>query len=151
MINILDHIYVNKFVHIIMMKVKILNNIIRKCILKLQKHWNPMLWLLVFLCFFKYAYYSLTLRLHKIFIVKIPKDSRFIFLVLNAVFITVFHVEAVQDDISAKYFPIWLHHTVCLGRCQPRARLRTHRVGGYFPLPPPLDYITAPVYYRRFT
>ena len=38
-------------------------------------------------------------------------DSLFIFLVLNAVFITVYHVKSVQDDISAKTVPIWLHHT----------------------------------------
>ena len=35
---------------------------------------------------------------------KIPKDSLFIFLVLNAVFITVYHVKAVQDDISQELF-----------------------------------------------
>ena len=35
-----------------------------------------------------------------------------IFLVLNAVFITDYHVKAVQDDISAKTVPIWLHQTV---------------------------------------
>ena len=45
--------------------------------------------------FFKYTYSS-----------KIPKDSLFIFLVLNAFFITVNHVKAVQDDISTKTVPI---------------------------------------------
>ena len=34
------------------------------------------------------------------------------FLVLNAVFITVYHVKAVQDDIFVKTVPTWLHHTV---------------------------------------
>ena len=37
---------------------------------------------------------------------KIPKDSLVIFLVLNAVFITIYLVKAVKDDISAKTFPI---------------------------------------------
>ena len=55
------------------------------------------------LYFFKYAYSSLLKS--KNFIIKIPKDSRFLFLVLNAVFIIVYHVKAVQDDI-------WLYHTV---------------------------------------
>ena len=41
----------------------------------------------------------------KIFIIKIQKDSLLIFLVLNSVFITVYHVKAVQDDISVKLFP----------------------------------------------
>ena len=34
------------------------------------------------------------------------------FLVLNSVFITVYYVKAVQDNISAKTVPIWLQHTV---------------------------------------
>ena len=42
----------------------------------------------------------------KIFIIKIPKDSLDMFLILNAVFIAVYHVKAVQDDISAKTIPI---------------------------------------------
>ena len=48
----------------------------------------------------------------KIFIIKIPKDSLFTFLVLNVVFNPLYHVKAVQDDISAKAVPIWLQHTV---------------------------------------
>ena len=48
----------------------------------------------------------------KIFTLKNPKDSRFIFLVLNAVFINALHVKAVQDDIYAITVPIWLRHTV---------------------------------------
>ena len=42
----------------------------------------------------------------KIFLIKILKDSLVIFLLLNAVFITVHHVKVVQDDISAKTVPI---------------------------------------------
>ena len=38
----------------------------------------------------------------KIFIIEIQTDLLFIFLVLNAVFITVYHVKAIQDDISPK-------------------------------------------------
>ena len=37
---------------------------------------------------------------------KILKDSHFMILVENAVFITAYHVEAVKDDISAKTVPI---------------------------------------------
>ena len=35
-----------------------------------------------------------------------PKDLLSIFLVLNAVFIPIYYVQAVQDDISAKTIPI---------------------------------------------
>ena len=42
----------------------------------------------------------------KIFIIKIPNDSPFILLILNAVFITVYHVKAVEDDISVNAVPI---------------------------------------------
>ena len=34
-----------------------------------------------------------------------PKDLLFIFLVLNAIFMTLYHVKAVQDDIFAKLLP----------------------------------------------
>ena len=37
---------------------------------------------------------------------KDPKRFTFDILVLNSVFITVYHVKAVQDDISAKSVPI---------------------------------------------
>ena len=45
---------------------------------------------------------------NKILIIKIPKDSLFIFFNLNAVYITVYsyHVKAVHDDISSKTVPI---------------------------------------------
>ena len=49
----------------------------------------------------------------EIFMIKIQKYLLFIFLVLNAVFLTVYPVKAVQDDISAKTVPIRLHHTAC--------------------------------------
>ena len=47
-----------------------------------------------------------------------PKRFVFHFVVLNTVIITVYHVRTVQDDISAKTAPIWLHHTVlsCRGK-----------------------------------
>ena len=67
---------------------------------------NFMSFLLYVLYFFKYVYSSITLKIIKIFIIKIPKDSLFIFLGLNAVFITVHHDKAVHDDISAKAVPI---------------------------------------------
>ena len=62
---------------------------------------------------------SISLNMHvlesllkfEIFIIKIPEDLLFIFLVLNAVFITVYQTTAVQD-ISWKTVPIWLHDTV---------------------------------------
>ena len=49
---------------------------------------------------------SISLKKLKIFIIKIPKDSLFIFLVLHAVIVTFYHVKVVQDDISAKSVPI---------------------------------------------
>ena len=67
---------------------------------------------LVVMCYISLKkYFSITLKF-KIFITKIPRDSLFIFLVFNAVFVTLYHVKAVEDDISAKTVPIWLHHTV---------------------------------------
>ena len=42
----------------------------------------------------------------KNFLINIPKDLLFIFLVLNGIFFTVYHVKAFQDDISAKSVPI---------------------------------------------
>ena len=48
----------------------------------------------------------------KIFIIKISKDSIFIFLVLNAVFITVYHVRFGQDDISARTAPCVASHCI---------------------------------------
>ena len=52
-------------------------------------------------CISLYINHSQILNLHN----KIPKDSLFIFLVLNAVFVNLYHVKAVQDDISAKTVP----------------------------------------------
>ena len=46
----------------------------------------------------------------KIFIIKIPKYS--LFMVLNAVFITVYQFKTFQDDIPVLTVPMWLHHTV---------------------------------------
>ena len=43
---------------------------------------------------------------------------QFKLLVWNTVFIPIWRVKAVQDDISAKTAPIWLHHTVpCWWHC----------------------------------
>ena len=47
-----------------------------------------------------------SLLIFKIFIIKIAKDSLSMSLVLNSVFITVYHVKAVRDDISTKPVPI---------------------------------------------
>ena len=47
-----------------------------------------------------------------IIIIKISTYLLFIFLVLNAAFNPVWHVKAVQDYISIKTVPIWMHHTV---------------------------------------
>ena len=41
----------------------------------------------------------------KIFIINSPKDSLYMFLVSNVVFITVYHVKAVQDESPQKLFP----------------------------------------------
>ena len=48
----------------------------------------------------------------KIIMIKVRKHLIFIYLVLNVVFVPRCLVKAVQDDISAKYVPIWLDHTV---------------------------------------
>ena len=48
----------------------------------------------------------MVLILHKII------RNRILILVLNAVFIAAYHVKVVQDEISTKTAPIWLHHTV---------------------------------------
>ena len=48
------------------------------------------------------TFFFFTILNLKIFIIKISKASLFIFLVLNAVFINVYHVKAVHDDISEK-------------------------------------------------
>ena len=49
--------------------------------------------------------YLQSLLKFKIFKIKIPNDSLFIFLILNAFLITVYHFKAVQDDIFVKLFP----------------------------------------------
>ena len=55
--------------------------------------------------FFEHSFSSITIEI-KNFIINVPKDSLFIVLVLNAGFITVYLVKAVQDDISSKTVPI---------------------------------------------
>ena len=69
---------------------------------------NPNLMGSLMLCaeFLKIIHILLSLLKFKTLIIKIPKDSLFIYLVLNAVSITVYRVKAVQDDISARTFPI---------------------------------------------
>ena len=69
---------------------------------------NPNLMDSLILCaeFLKIIHILLSLLKFKTLIIKIPKDSLFIFLVLNAVSITVYRVKAIQDDISARTFPI---------------------------------------------
>ena len=56
------------------------------------------------LYFFKYAYSSITPEIQN-FHNKDPKRFAFHILFLNAVFITIYHVKAVQDDITANTFP----------------------------------------------
>ena len=106
--------YKSKYVHIIIIMILILYNIIRKCILTLysstQTHFYELL--VVMCCISLNKQIFLTLLNFKIFIIKIQKDLLFIFLVFHADFVTVYHVKAVQDDLSAKTVPIWLHHTV---------------------------------------
>ena len=62
--NILDQIYISKYVRIFIMMIFDLNNIIRKCILTLNYHENPILWALSCreLGFFKYEFSSITLK-----------------------------------------------------------------------------------------
>ena len=63
--NLLDKIYNSKYIRLIIMMILIIYNIIRKCILTLQQHENPILWVpsCYMLFFFKFAYSSITLKL----------------------------------------------------------------------------------------
>ena len=61
--------------------------------------------------FFNYAFSSITLNIRNLHY-KDPNWFVFIFLVLNTVFITVYHGKAVRDDIPLYVIPIWLHHTI---------------------------------------
>ena len=54
---------------------------------------------------FLYAYSSIILKILNLRN-KDPKISLFIFLVLNALFTTVYYIKAFQDDISARTVPI---------------------------------------------
>ena len=65
------------------------------------------------LFFFKYTFSSITVDIQKLHNKYIKRFKLFIFFFLNAVFNTLYHVKAVQDDIYVKTVPIWLHHTVC--------------------------------------
>ena len=85
---------------------------LKKITLNLARNPNFMSSLLscdVFLFFF--IHFLQSLSKFKIFIIKIPKVSLFILLVLNAVFITIYHAKAVHGHLR-KNVPIWLHHTV---------------------------------------
>ena len=88
--NIFDQIRRSKYVSIIIIMILILYNIIWKV---------PCYYMLYFL---KYAYSFLTF---KILIIKIQKDYLFIFFVLNAVFITVYHVKLSKTTSPQKLFP----------------------------------------------
>ena len=64
------------------------------------------------MCYISLSTHTQSLLTFKIFIIKIKKIDHDIFLVLNATSITLYHIKAIQDDISAKTVPVWLHHTV---------------------------------------
>ena len=51
-------------------------------------------------------YFLLPLLKFKILIITVPRYWLLILLVLNTVFMPLFHVKAVQDDIPAKSVPI---------------------------------------------
>ena len=116
--NILYQIYKMENVRIIIIMILILYKII--CT-KMQHYSSPKTQTYEFLV----AMCCISLNMHslikiwnstmEIFMIKIQKYLLFIFLVLNAVFLTVYPVKAVQDDISAKTVPIRLHQTVGLG------------------------------------
>ena len=91
--NILYKIYKSKYVLIIIIMIIILYNIIQKCLLTIYKSAKTKFYeFLVVLCFFSLNMNILqSLWRSKIFIIKIQKDSFFIFCsVLNAVFINVY-------------------------------------------------------------
>ena len=62
--------------------------------------------LVVMCCISLYMHFLSSLLKIKIFTIKFPKDSLFLLLVLNSVYITVYHAKAVQVDIFAKTVPI---------------------------------------------
>ena len=82
----------------------------RKCILITKTKTQFYEFLAVMCCISLNMHILRALSKFKISIIKIPKDSLYIFLVLNAVFITVYHIKAVQDNISAKSIPIGLQN-----------------------------------------
>ena len=105
--DIFYRIYKSKYVCIINMMILILYNITRKCILTLQysietKFYEP---LVVMWCISLKMHILQALLQFKIFIIKILKDSLFTFLVLNAVFITVYHVKLSKTTSLQKLFP----------------------------------------------
>ena len=79
---------------------------IRKCILTVALKTNLRLPCCYMCCISFNMNILQSLVKFKTCIIKIPKHSLFLFLALNVVFITVYHVKAVQDDISAKTVPI---------------------------------------------
>ena len=107
--NILDQIFKSTYVRIIIMTIFIPYDIIRKCLLigtcnRTKTQFNE--FFVVLWCIYINVYILQSLQKFKISIIKFPKYLLFIFLVLNAVFISIYHLKAAQDDISARTVPI---------------------------------------------
>ena len=111
----------SKYVRICIIIIFDFHYIIRKCILRLNYHKTPILWTLSCreLYFFKNALSSFTLpilnphkkvRYRKSIIIKIRAYLLYIYLVSNVVFIPIYIVKGVQDDISSKSIRIWLRN-----------------------------------------
>ena len=108
-VYILNQIFKSKYVRTLIMMIIILYNIYSKM------HLTQFFFSYVSLCavFLLICIIIIAYTLH-ILIVKLPKYLLSIFLALNAFFIHICYVKAVQDDISAKCVPIRLHDTVVL-------------------------------------
>ena len=99
--SILDQTYQNKYVFIFTMMNLNLHNILRKYIITLRSTKTQFYEFLVAeSCISLYMHFLQSLLKIKIFKIVGRKYLLFIYLVLNTAFIPIYHVKAVQDDIS---------------------------------------------------
>ena len=110
--NILDQIYKIKYVRIIFMMILILYNIIRKCIKDYTSTKTQFYELLVVMgCISLYIHFLPSLLKFKNFISNKLKRFAPHILVLITVFVTLYHVKAVQDSAKNCFHLIAYHCT----------------------------------------
>ena len=105
--NISGQVCKSKYVRITFMIFLIPKNIIRKMLNNTTITLKPNS-ISSLLCFFKYAFSFVTFEIKNLH--NLRKIFPFHTLGLKNVFIPVWHVKGVKDDISVKNCPIWLHH-----------------------------------------